>query len=102
MFQSDRLLNRRWKIWSKVKILRDEPLPEVLTRDEVARLLRTFRDGRYRAYFTLVYQCGLRMSEALNIRPHDINGQRLALRYNVHVIYYAQAASMDDFGHICR
>ena len=73
-------LNRRWKIWSKVKILRGEALPEVLTRGEVAQLLRTFRDGRYRAYFTLVYQCGLRMSEALSIRPHDINGQRLILR----------------------
>ncbi|CAN5326487.1 hypothetical protein BH23VER1_BH23VER1_22420 [soil metagenome] len=36
-----------------------------LGRAEVARLLGTFRDGRYRAYFTTVYQCGLRMGEAL-------------------------------------
>ena len=42
--------------------------------------LRTFRDGRYRAYFTLVYQCGLRLSEALHVRPKDIDGERLVLR----------------------
>ena len=73
-------LGRRWKIWGKIKIKRNEPLPHVLTREQVAQLLRTFRDGRYRAYFTVVYQCGLRMSEALSIRPGDIDGQRLVIR----------------------
>jgi integrase len=51
----------------------------VLTRDEVSRLLRTFRDGRYRAYCTVVYQCGLRLNEALSIKPRDINGERLVI-----------------------
>ena len=68
-------LDLDWDIWKKIKIRRDEALPHVLTREEVARLLRTFRDGRYRAYFTLVYQCGLRMSEALHIKPKHIDGQ---------------------------
>jgi len=73
-------LGARWKIWSKIKIKRDEPLPQILTKEDVALLLNTFHDGRYRAYFTLVYQCGLRMSEALHIRPRDIDGKRLVLR----------------------
>lgn len=73
-------LGKTWKIWAKIKIQREEPLPHVLTRGEVAKLLGTFRDGRYRAYFTLVYQCGLRMSEALHIRPKDIDGNRHVLR----------------------
>jgi integrase len=68
-----------WDIWKKIHIKRDEPLPHVLTRDEVARLLRTFRDGRYRAYCTVVYQCGLRLNEALSIKPRDINGERLVI-----------------------
>ena len=75
-------LGKTWKIWAKIKIQRIEPLPHVLTREEVAKLLRTFRDGRYRAYFTLVYQCGLRLSEALHVRPKDIDGERLVLRVN--------------------
>jgi integrase len=73
-------LGRDWDIWKKIKIRREEPLPHVLTREEVARLLGTFRDGRYRAYFTLVYQCGLRMSEALHIKPQHIDGERLVIR----------------------
>lgn len=73
-------LDRDWDIWKKIKIHRSEPLPHVLSRKEVALLLRTFRDGRYRAYFTVVYQCGLRLSEALRIKPKHINGERLVIR----------------------
>ncbi len=68
-----------WDIWRKIHIKRDEPLPHVLTRDEVALFLRTFRDGRYRAFCTVVYQCGLRISEALAIKPKHINGERLVI-----------------------
>jgi integrase/recombinase XerD len=68
-----------WDIWKKIHIKREEPLPHVLTRDEVALFLRTFRDGRYRAFCTVVYQCGLRISEALAIKPRDINGARLVI-----------------------
>jgi integrase/recombinase XerD len=68
-----------WDIWKKIHIKRDEPLPEVLTRMEVHRLLRTFREVRFRAYFTLVYQCGLRLSEAIHIRPQDVKGERLVI-----------------------
>lgn len=46
----------------------------------MAKLLSTFRDNRYKAYFTLVYHCGLRMSEALHIRPKDIDSRRFVLR----------------------
>jgi integrase len=72
-------LGLEWDIWRKIHIKRDEPLPHVLTREEVARLLRTFRDGRYRAFCTVVYQCGLRLSEALEIKPQHINGARLVI-----------------------
>jgi putative ABC transport system permease protein len=68
-----------WDIWRKIHIKREEPLPHILTREEVALFLRTFRDGRYRAYCTVVYQCGLRLSEALAIKPRDINGARLVI-----------------------
>lgn len=73
-------LRKNWKIWAKIKIQREDPLPHILTRAEISKLLGTFRDGRYRAYFTLVYHCGLRMSEALHIRPKDIDGKRHVLR----------------------
>lgn len=73
-------LKRDWTFWSDIKIKRDEPLPHVLTRDEIAVLLNTFREERYRIYFTVVYQCGFRKGEALRIKPKHIDGQRLTIR----------------------
>jgi len=51
-----------------------------LTREEVSLLLGAFRCGLYRAYFTTVYQCGLRLSEGLNIRVCDIHSKRHTIR----------------------
>lgn len=76
-------LERKWKIWAKVKIQREEPLPHVLTREEVDLFLSTFRDARYRAFFTVMYQCGLRISEVRHIKPKDIDGKRLVIRIRV-------------------
>ncbi len=73
-------LERRWKIWSKIKIVRNETIPAVLTREEVDLLLGSFTDGRYRALFTTMYQCGLRITEALRLQPKHIDGKRLTLR----------------------
>lgn len=75
-------LGLEWDIWDKIKITRDVELPHVMTREDVATLLGSFHDSRYRTYFTVVYQCGLRMSEALSIRPNDIDGARLVIRVN--------------------
>ena len=73
-------LDRSWKIWAKVKINRIEPLPHILTRQEVNLLLSTFRDKRFTAFFTTMYQCGLRISECLHLKPKDIDGERLVIR----------------------
>lgn len=73
-------LKRRWRIWKDIKIKREEPLPHVLTREEVELLLRTFHDPRYRAFFTVVYQCGLRLREAIKIKPQHIDSKRLVIR----------------------
>jgi integrase len=73
-------LGRRWDIWGKIKPKRDKPLPYILSPNDIRILLDTFEDGRYRALFTLVYHCGLRLFEALAISPKDIDGDRLTLR----------------------
>ena len=79
-----------WDIWKKIHLKRDEPLPDVLTRKEVNRLLRTFRDARYRAYCTLVYQCGLRLNEAIRIKPTDVKGERLVIHITKTKVYKAR------------
>ena len=68
MFYRD-YLQRDWKLWEQFETRRDRPLPVVLTRDEVHQLLRAVGDKRFKAVLTLIYHCGLRVGEAVRLRP---------------------------------
>jgi len=47
-------------------------IPVVLTKEEVHKVLQNL-DGIYKLIVTLMYGCGLRMSEVLNLRVKDID-----------------------------
>lgn len=79
MFYRD-FLGHDWKLWREFTIRRDQPLPLVLTRDEVRALLRAARQNRFKAVLALIYHCGLRVGEAVRLRPQDIDGERHILR----------------------
>ena len=55
-------------------------LPHVLSRDEVARLLSRTRFLKHRALFMVAYSAGLRVSEIVNLRPRDIDSDRMVIR----------------------
>ena len=74
------VLERDWKLWSQFELQRREPLPTVLSRAEVRRVLGCVHEGRFRAVLSLVYHCGLRLSEALQLKPTDIHSSRGVLR----------------------
>jgi integrase len=73
-------LEREWQGWNKIKIRRDQPLPNVMSREEVGKLLGAVRENRFRAIFTVMYHCGLRLSEATHVQPGHIDGKRRVLR----------------------
>jgi len=53
-------------------------LPNVLSKDEVRRLLGVLRNPKHRIMLSIIYGCGLRCGEVLNLRPGDIDsGRRL-------------------------
>ena len=74
------VLGREWKLWSEFTLQRREPLPIVLTRDEVRRVLACVHEGRFRAVLSLIYHCGLRLQEALQLKPTDIDSGRGVVR----------------------
>ena len=60
-----------------IPLKHSKPLPRVLNRDQVQRLLRSIpqRKQTDRLIFNLMYQAGLRPSEACNIRIFDVDFQ---------------------------
>lgn len=58
---------------------RERKLPKVLSADEVAAFLRSFKNEKHRSIFYLVYSGGLRLSEVLNMRLSDIDSRRMVI-----------------------
>jgi integrase/recombinase XerD len=57
-------------------------LPHVLSKEEVKVILEVHQNIKHRAMLSLVYACGLRRSELLNLKPQDIDSKRGLLRIN--------------------
>ena len=55
-------------------------LPIVLSPEEVVRFLACVASTKHRAILTTIYASGLRVSEAVQLRPADIDSARMVLR----------------------
>jgi integrase/recombinase XerD len=58
-------------------------LPNVLSKEEVAKILRFTRNHKHRAMLSLIYGCGLRRGELLALKPADIDSKRELLLVNM-------------------
>ncbi len=55
---------------------REHKLPNVLSKAEIKRILAAPRNLKHRSMLSLIYACGLRRSELLNLKPGDIDSNR--------------------------
>lgn len=65
------------------KLTRPRPqhrLPNVLSKEEVKRILNSLTNEKHRVMLSLIYACGLRRSELLQLAPADIERSRNLLR----------------------
>lgn len=50
--------------------------PDILSKDEIAHLLNGIKNLKHRFLLTLTYSCGLRVSEAVTLKLHDLDFSR--------------------------
>jgi integrase/recombinase XerD len=55
---------------------RQHKLPNVLSKDEIAAILRAHTNMKHRTMLSLIYACGLRRSELINLKPTQIDSKR--------------------------
>jgi integrase/recombinase XerD len=51
-------------------------LPNVLSKEEVKAILNVGSNVKHKTMLSLIYSCGLRRSELLNLKPNDIDSKR--------------------------
>jgi site-specific recombinase XerD len=67
------VLKTEWEWVDIVRPPRTKYLPDILTLDEINRLLVCIRHLRYRVFLHVVYSLGLRFSEAQKLQVSDID-----------------------------
>src|SRR5215472_1087619 len=70
-------LPRDWPTLKRLRVPREKRLPDVLSVDEVRRLIAAVRTPHNRTYFWTVYSLGLRLGEGLHLQVGDIDSARM-------------------------
>lgn len=76
-FFYSRTVPRDWATLKSLRIPKQKTLPDVLTIDEVRRLMEAIRTPHNKTYLWTVYSLGLRLTEGLHLQVGDIDGQRM-------------------------
>jgi integrase/recombinase XerD len=71
--------NRRLEVAKVHRPKNIKTLPAVLSKEEVKLILEVHGNIKHRAMLSLIYACGLRRSELLNLKPTDVDSKRYVL-----------------------
>jgi site-specific recombinase XerD len=72
-------LKRDWPVLDFVRPARDRKLPVVFSVEEVQQILGCVRRARYRVCLSLIYACGLRLLEGVQLPVADVDGARMVI-----------------------
>ena len=72
----------RWRVFRDIKVKHRETLPTVISKEDVRLLLAHVSEPRFNACLSLIYSCGLRLSEGIHVHVSDIDAKagRLLVR----------------------
>ena len=78
-FFYQKILKKPMPVFDLARQPRGLKLPVVLTREEVRAVLSNIRVLRHRACLTLIYSCGLRISEAVEMQVSQVDSKRMVV-----------------------
>jgi len=76
-FFFEKTLKREWRIFDLVRPQKRKKLPVVLSTDEVKHFLSLVQHPTIRMALTVIYACGLRLSEGIHLKVQDIDSRRM-------------------------
>jgi len=80
VFLYEVVLKQPDKIADLPRMKRPQQLPVVLSREEVAKLLRVTSNLKHKALLITAYSAGLRVGEVVRLKVSDIDSQRMQIR----------------------
>jgi len=77
------ILKQPGKVGELPRMKRPSQLPVVLSREEVARLLKVTSNLKHKALLMVTYSAGLRVGEVVRLKVSDIDSKRMQIRVTV-------------------
>lgn len=79
-FYYEKVLGNSRKVYRVERPREENFLPEVLSKEEVEKILKATNNLKHRAILMTVYSAGLRIGEAINLKIKDIDSNRMQIR----------------------
>jgi len=74
------LENTRMDLSKLQRPFKERKLPEVLSKEEVQRIINATNNKKHKALLSLIYSCGLRIGEVISLRIKDLDKNRKLIR----------------------
>jgi site-specific recombinase XerD len=81
-FFYEKVLNKKYNKIDFQRPRKEYKLPQVLSINEIQILIKSITNLKHKAIICLLYSCGLRISEVINIKIKDINSERMQVFIN--------------------
>lgn len=79
-FYYEKVLGRKKEFYDIERPRRERKLPDVLSIDEVHKIINAIDNIKHKAIISTIYSGGLRRSEVINLRPEHIDSKRMMIK----------------------
>jgi integrase/recombinase XerD len=79
-FYYEKVLNRDKLQFQIERPRKENRLPDVLDKGEIEQMIRVTDNLKHKCLIALIYSCGLRRSEAINMKLEDIDSKRMMIK----------------------
>jgi site-specific recombinase XerD len=79
-FYYEKVLNRTKEYYNIERPHKEKTLPDVLSKEEIYKMIKLTRNSKHQCIIALIYSCGLRRSEAINMQLTDIDSKRMLVK----------------------
>ena len=81
-FYYEKVLGREKQYYELHRPKKEHKLPKVLSKTEVKRIFDVTKNLKHKCILMLIYSAGLRRNELLNLKPADIDSERMIIKIN--------------------
>lgn len=79
-FYYEKVLGREKEYYKLDRPRKEKKLPNVLSKEEVGMMIKITGNIKHKCLIALIYSCGIRRSEAINMKLEDIDSKRMLIK----------------------